>query len=177
MSHSNVDNRLHVVFSTKERRKLIRQEIERELWAYIVGVGRNHQLSISAVGGIEDHVHMLLELPGTVTISKAVQTIKANSSKWLNETNVKGFAWQEGYAAFSVSASNVDAVVHYIDNQREHHKKQTFEGEFLELLRKHGVDYDPKYVFGLDSICIERQHQCERFRGFLEKSSKSRNLN
>jgi putative transposase len=91
---------------------------------------------------------MLLELPGTVTISKAVQTIKANSSKWLNETNVKSFAWQEGYAAFSVSASNVDAVVHYIDNQREHHKKQAFEEEFLELLRKHGVDYDPKYVFG-----------------------------
>lgn len=148
MSHSYVSNRLHVVFSTKERRKLIGQEIERELWAYIVGVGRNHQLPISAVGGIEDHVHILLELPGTVTLSKAVQLIKANSSKWLNETSARGFAWQEGYAAFSVSASNVQSVIHYIDNQREHHKKQTFEEEFIALLRKHGVEYDPKYVFG-----------------------------
>lgn len=148
MSHSYVSNRLHVVFSTKERRKLIPEKKQVELWRYIVGIGRNHQLSILAVGGTDNHIHLLLELPGTITISKAVQLIKANSSKWLNETNVKGFAWQEGYAAFGVSASNVEAVIRYIDNQREHHRKQTFEEEFLEFLRKHGVDYDPKYVLG-----------------------------
>ena len=148
MSHSYVSNRLHVVFSTKERRKLIPEKVQAELWPYIVGIGRNHRFPISVVGGMDDHVHILLELPGTITISKAVQLIKANSSKWLNETSAKGFAWQEGYAAFSVSASNVDAVIHYIDNQREHHRKQTFEEEFIALLRKHGLEYDPKYVFG-----------------------------
>src|SRR5262249_3363689 len=101
MSHSYVSNRLHVVFSTKERRKLIPEKTQPELWRYIVGIGRNHRLPISAVGGTDDHVHLLLELPGTITISKAVQLIKANSSKWMNETKVKAFAWQEGYAAFS----------------------------------------------------------------------------
>ena len=148
MSHSYVQNKLNVVFSTKERQKLIRDEIERELWAYIVGIGRNHQLPISAVGGIEDHIHILMELPGNALLSKAVQLIKAKSSRWFREKHSKGFAWQEGYAAFSVSASNVEAVIKYIDNQREHHKKQTFEEEFMALLRKHGVDYDAKYVFG-----------------------------
>jgi putative transposase len=148
MAHSYVCNKLHIVFSTKQRRKLIPSEVQPKLWAYIVGIGRNHQLSISAVGGIEDHVHILMELPGNIALSKAVQLIKANSSKWLNETHVRGFAWQEGCAAFSVSASNVEAVIHYIDNQREHHKKQTFEEEFVALLKKHGVDYDPKYAFG-----------------------------
>lgn len=148
MSHSYIQNKLHVVFSTKERRKSIPHETQRELWPYIVGIGRNHQLSIAAVGGTEDHIHLLLELPGTITLSKAVQLVKSNSSKWLNETNAKGFAWQEGYAAFSVSAPNVQAVIRYIDNQREHHRKQTFEEEFLALLRRHGVDYDPRFVFG-----------------------------
>ena len=148
VSHSYISNRLHVVFSTKERRNLIADQAQPKLWAYMVGIGKNHQLPIAAAGGTEDHIHILLELPGTIPLSKAVQTLKANSSKWLNETGSREFAWQEGYAAFSVSASNVQAVVHYIDHQREHHRKQTFEEEFVELLRKHGVDYDPKYVFG-----------------------------
>lgn len=148
MSHSYVSNRVHVVFSTKERRKLITDDLQPKLWGYIVGIGRNHQLSIPAVGGTEDHLHILLELPGNTPLSKAVQLIKSNSSKWLNETQSNTFGWQEGYAAFSVSASNVEAVARYIDNQREHHRKQTFEEEFLELLRKHGVDYDPQFVFG-----------------------------
>ncbi len=100
-----------------------------------------------AVGGIEDHVHLLFHLPPTLTLSKAISIIKANSSKWMNEHG-RGFAWQEGYGAFNVSASKVDTVAEYIRNQREHHAKMSFEDEFLALLKKHGIEFDMKCVFG-----------------------------
>jgi REP element-mobilizing transposase RayT len=100
-----------------------------------------------AVGGIEDHAHLLFHLPPVLTLSKAIGLIKANSSKWMNE-HERGFSWQEGYAAFSVSASNLDAVARYIRNQKQHHAKISFEDELLILLRKHEIEFDPKYVFG-----------------------------
>ena len=112
----------------------------------MAGICRNHEMFVRTIGGIEDHVHILLELPPTLAVAKAILTIKSNSSKWVNELG-RSFAWQKGYAAFSVSASNIAAVERYIKNQERHHQKMTFEDEFMGFLRKHGVTFDPKYVF------------------------------
>ena len=102
-----------------------------------------------AIGGTRDHIHALLSLPATMSFAKAVQSIKGGSSKWIHDAFVKykKFGWQEGYGAFSVSASQMSRTVAYINNQKEHHRKRTFEEEFIELLDKHGVEYDRKYVF------------------------------
>jgi REP element-mobilizing transposase RayT len=100
-----------------------------------------------AVGGTENHVHMLIHLPPKIALASAVTLLKANSSKWMGAQG-KQFSWQEGYGAFSVSASNLDQVIRYIQNQESHHRKTSFEEEFRALLRKHGVEYDPKYVLG-----------------------------
>jgi len=96
-----------------------------------------------AVGGMEDHVHVLFRLPPTMTLARAVTLLKSNSSKWMRERGTK-FAWQQGYGAFSVSSSNLQVVIDYIDTQDEHHKKLSFEQEFAALLRKHGVKFDLK---------------------------------
>jgi len=102
-----------------------------------------------AIGGTTDHMHALLSLPGMMSFAKAVQLIKGGSSKWINDTfpTPKKFEWQEGYGAFSVSASQVPKTIAYINNQKEHHRKKTFQEEFLELLTKHGIEYDQRYVF------------------------------
>lgn len=102
-----------------------------------------------AIGGTTDHMHALLSLPGMMSFAKAVQLIKGGSSKWINDTfpRHKKFEWQEGYGAFSVSASKVPKTIAYINNQKEHHRKKTFQEEFLELLTKHGIEYDQRYVF------------------------------
>ncbi len=147
MPHAFTKNHQHVVFSTKGRRKIISSEIQPRLWSYMTGICRNHGMVSVAVGGIDDHAHLLFHLPPTITLSKAISMIKANSSKWMNE-HERGFAWQEGYASFSVSESNLEAVAKYIRNQRQHHRRMTFEEEYLALLKKHRIDFDPKYVFG-----------------------------
>ena len=104
-------------------------------------------MTISEIGGVEDHVHLLFHLPPSLALARAVTLFKSNSSKWMNESARK-FAWQEGYGAFSVSASNLAAVAKYIQDQESHHRKISFEDEYLALLRKHGVEFDPRYVFG-----------------------------
>ena len=102
-----------------------------------------------AIGGTTDHLHALLSLPGMMSFAKAVQLIKGGSSKWLHEVfpESRKFAWQDGYGAFSVSASQVPKTITYINNQKEHHRKKSFHEEFQELLRKHGIEYDSRYVF------------------------------
>jgi REP element-mobilizing transposase RayT len=102
---------------------------------------------VLANGGMEDHAHLLIQLPATLAAAKAVQLLKGSSSKWVGKHG-REFSWQEGYDAFSVSKSKINAVVKYIANQETHHRRITFEDEFIALLEKHGIEYDPKYVFG-----------------------------
>ena len=147
MSHTYAQNVIHVVFSTKDRRKLMSGEFRPLMWAYATGICKKFDILVFAVGGMEDHIHLLLRIPPTLAVAKAVLAIKSNSSRWANEEGHK-FAWQQGYAALSVSSSIIPMVIHYIENQEAHHRKMSFDEEFLALLKKHGMEYDPKFVFG-----------------------------
>ncbi len=137
---------VHSVFSTKNRQNLIPDELQEKLSMYFVGIGKGHDIPVLCAGGTANHSHLLIALPSTMTVAKAVQVLKANSSRWLSDHGFD-FCWQNGYGAFSVSASNVDVVRKYIANQHEHHRKYSFEDEFVSLLRKSGVAYDPQFVF------------------------------
>jgi REP element-mobilizing transposase RayT len=146
LAHSFARITIHVVFSTKNRRNLIPQNRLQELFAYIIGIARNKRIPLLAVGGMPNHVHLLLGLPANMTYPEVIGKIKANSSRFMRQTN-RHFGWQEGYGAFAVSMSQVDTVVRYIRNQAEHHRKRNFEEEFLLLLKKAGIDHDPATVF------------------------------
>jgi REP element-mobilizing transposase RayT len=145
MSHTHAWILVHCVFSTKERANLI-PDVD-ELCRYITGVARAKNTTLLAAGGTANHVHLLVALSPTIALSKVIQDIKGNSSKWLGERGVR-FSWQQGYGAFGVSQSQKDVVADYIAHQEEHHRKWSFEQEFMTLLRKSGATYDPKYVFG-----------------------------
>jgi putative transposase len=147
MAHTYPNVLIHCVFSTKQRRDLIPVELRETLRMYFVGIGKGHDIPVLCAGGTANHAHILIALPPVIPLAKAVQVFKANSSRWLGEHGFD-FAWQEGYGAFSVSASNVDAVKYYIEHQPEHHAKHTFEDEYVSLLRKSGLKYDPEFVFG-----------------------------
>ena len=147
MSHTYFQNVMHVVFSTKERRRFIHADMKERLWSYTAAICKRQKVFVHAIGGMEDHIHMLLQFPATIAISDAVKTIKANSSGWMSD-QIGKFAWQEGYGAFGVSKSNLAVVVRYIQNQEKHHRRMTFEDEFIALLEKHGIEYDPRFVFG-----------------------------
>jgi putative transposase len=146
MAHPHLNVLIHYVFSTKNRHDTLSDEIRPKLWKYIAGISANYHVPILSVGGTANHVHVLLALPPDMPVAKAAQVIKANSSRWIGEQGIE-FAWQEGYGAFSVSASNVNAVKDYIEHQSEHHAKRSFEDEFLALLKKSGVPYEPEHVF------------------------------
>jgi len=148
MGHSYTSVFVHCVFSTKDRRKTISPAIQERFWAYLIGTASSYGIEALATGGMADHIHMLLALPSTKSVAEAIQKLKANSSRWVREHGTN-FAWQEGYGAFSVSPSQVETVKTYIRNQPEHHKKRSFEQEFLALLKKKaGVKYDARFVFG-----------------------------
>ena len=150
MSHSYICCLIHVVFSTADRRPLIREDVQERLHAYIGGIARKNEMAARAVGGVANHVHVLLSLSRTVAVAKSVQLLKAGSSKWLKECchELMGFAWQEGYAGFSVSISQRDRVVHYILHQAEHHKRMSFAEEFSRLLGAHGITDELSRPFG-----------------------------
>jgi len=147
MAHSYVCVYAHVVFSTKDRRPLIPEDKTRLLWKYLAGIARNYDMKALAIGGMPDHIHILLSLASEISVSKAVNVLKSSSSKWMRDQACE-FAWQQGYAAFSVSASGLDEVIDYIKRQPEHHKRRDFAQEYLALLKKHGVEYDPAWVLG-----------------------------
>jgi REP element-mobilizing transposase RayT len=146
MSLTFSKNHQHIIFSTKERQKIIVKQVQTELWAYIAGTCKKLEMNALAIGGTDDHVHVLLDLPPRISVAQAMLAIKSNSSRWMKE-RVNGFSWQEGYGAFSVSASNVAAVEKYVFNQEQHHRKKTFQEEYLAFLKRHGVEFDPRYVF------------------------------
>jgi REP element-mobilizing transposase RayT len=139
----------HCVFSTKERRRLITPELAARLYPYIGGIARENKMKLLTAGGITDHIHLLLSLPSTLSISKAMQLIKGGSSKWIHDTFLEHrlFEWQQGYGSFTIGIGDVDRTVIYIQNQAEHHKKIDFKTEFLEFLKRHGIDYDERHVF------------------------------
>ena len=148
MSHTYVMQLFHCVFSTKERRGLIPVNRQPDLWAYIGGIARRNGFKALSVGGTDNHSHALLSLPAVMPLAKSVQLIKGGSSKWMNDTGSTNFSWQEGYGAFSVSVSQVPSTIAYIQKQPEHHHRIGFEEEFLAFLKKNGVEYDPKYIWG-----------------------------
>jgi putative transposase len=140
---------VHCIFSTKGRAPAIHPDIAPKLFAYMGGIVRSIDGVAPLINGVADHVHLLLSLPPTLCVSDAMRVVKTNSSKWLHEEwPAHGeFAWQNGYGAFSVSRSNVEAVSAYIAKQEEHHRRMTFQEELLALLKKHGIDYDERYIW------------------------------
>lgn len=140
----------HFVFSTKNRSRFIFQDIEDRVWAYIGGIAKNHKMSALQVGGIEDHAHALVMAKPSWAPSNIAQLLKGESSKWIHEefADLRRFGWQDGYAVFTVSKSIVPRVIEYIKDQRIHHSTKTFEEEYIELLKLHGVEYDERFLLG-----------------------------
>jgi putative transposase len=139
---------VHSVFSTKDRRPFLRsEEIRNEIYAYIAGILKNLQCPSIMIGGVEDHIHILSSLSKNIAFSELIGRIKGSSSERLKEKGIPGFAWQNGYGAFSVSESNIPAVTAYIANQAEHHRKFSFQDELRELLKRHHTAFDDRYVW------------------------------
>ena len=142
--HSFTHCLVHCVFSTKNREPWLSANVRARLWPYLGGIARQNDMKALTVGGAADHVHVLLSLPATLSIAKAMQLLKGNSSKWLHETfpTLRGAAWQEGYGAFSIGISGVADTVHYIATQEEHHRTRSFREEFESFLRKHEIPFE-----------------------------------
>jgi putative transposase len=140
----------HVIFSTKNREPWIAPDIEQRIWRFLGGIARGHHMIALQVGGVEDHIHALVTAPPTFAPSQIAQLLKGKSSKWIHEefASLQHFGWQDGYGAFTVSKSNIPEVIKYIQNQREHHRKKTFQEEYLEFLIANGVTYDERYLWG-----------------------------
>ncbi|MEO5776903.1 MAG: IS200/IS605 family transposase [Flavobacterium sp.] len=148
---ANTYTQIHIqfVFAVKHRNGLIYSSFKDELYQYISGIIQNHDHKVLAINGMPDHIHILIGMRPTQSISDLLQDIKGSSSKWINEKKflkVK-FEWQEGYGAFSYSKSNVNAVINYIKNQEEHHKVKTFQEEYLKLLDVFKIEFDERYIF------------------------------
>ena len=140
---------VHLVFSTKNRERVLTPALQTELHPYLAGTLDNIQCPSLQVGGVEDHVHLLFGLSRTRSIAEVVETLKTSSSKWIKTKDVRqvGFHWQSGYGAFSVSQSDADTVVAYIRNQAQHHQKMTFQDEYRRLLVRYQVAFDERYVW------------------------------
>jgi len=149
VAHTFTNLLTHIIFSTKDRLPQIDADLKAQLYPYMVGIFRELDGKISIINGTSDHVHLLVQLPPVLPLSDAMRILKTNSSKWVHEqwTARSKFAWQTGYGAFSVSRSNADAVARYIANQEEHHRRKTFQEEFLEYLNKHEIEYDERYIW------------------------------
>lgn len=147
MPHTYSNLIFHIVFSTKERRPLITDELRERLYEYIGGTIRGLDGTLIEIGGIADHVHILLAVKPTVRLSDFMRELKSCSSKWANEIARSRFEWQTGYGAFTVSMSQIEVVRKYIRNQARHHAKMSFEDEFKKLLDLSGIDFDEKYLW------------------------------
>lgn len=150
MANTFTSLHFHIVFSTKNRDRWIRPEMEEDLWRYLGGICRRHQITAVQIGGVDDHVHLLLGVPPTLALSDVVKRLKGESSKWMSTEvkGMKGFAWQDGYGAFTVGKSQIADTVRYIQTQREHHAKVSFEDEYRRFLHIHEIQADERYIFG-----------------------------
>lgn len=148
MAHTLTHLAYHLVFSTKDRIASIDEELKQRLHPYIGGILREIKAGAITIGGTSDHVHILVTLPPTSCVSDVMRTVKTNSSRWVHsEIKKPAFAWQVGYAAFTVNRSSSAGVARYITDQEEHHRKRSFRDELIVLLKKHGVDYDARYIW------------------------------
>ncbi len=146
MPHSYTSCVMHCVFSTKDRHKTMSPQFQERLWPYVGGIARKNAIKALEVGGVEDHMHLLLSLPATMGVAKAMQLLKGGSSKWVHDNfpRLRAFAWQEGYGAFSIGKSQMADTVDYIRSQERHHRRITFQEEFLAFLKKHEIEYDER---------------------------------
>jgi REP element-mobilizing transposase RayT len=149
MGQSLVKNYLHIVFSTKHRQELIHPPVEEELHAYLSGICKKLECPPIIVGGYTDHVHILCMLSKKIALMKLLEEVKSHSSKWIKSKakTLETFYWQDGYGAFSVNPSEVDTVINYIANQKEHHHQKSFQDEYRAFLKKYNVEYDERYVW------------------------------
>ena len=148
MSQSLSEIIIHLIFSTKERKPLIKNENLLELHGYLASLVRERGWECYRIGGVEDHVHLAIRQPRTETLSDLVGHIKRTSTKWMHsEKSVAGFAWQSGYGSFSVSPTHLNDLMSYIENQEEHHRRKTFQDEYRAFLKKYNIVYDEKYVW------------------------------
>jgi putative transposase len=150
MANSYTSMNIHFVFSTKNRKHLIDSDLQPQLWAYIGGIAKEYKMVAHAIGGTDNHVHMLIAVPAVLSPSKCMQVIKSNSSKWVNEEfrQHRGFSWQVGYSGFSVSPRQIQKVINYINGQEEHHRIKSFEEEYIGFLKDSGIEYNEQYVWG-----------------------------
>jgi REP element-mobilizing transposase RayT len=137
---------MHCVWATKERRPFLNPELNSRLWSYLAGIAKENNIKTLMIGGVADHVHVLLSIPSSLSISKCVQLLKGNSSKWIHETfsEVPDFEWQEGYGAFSIGISGVHATTQYIATQAKHHRISSFKEELELFLKRHGMRYEER---------------------------------
>jgi len=140
----------HLVFATKDRVPLITPDLKPRLWAYVGGIVRAEKGVALAVGGTDNHVHMLTKLDKQSTVADVMRVVKGNASRWVHETfpHLSHFAWQDGYGAFTVSIGGLDQVTRYIQGQEEHHRDETFEQEFETFLKRHGIKSDRRHLWG-----------------------------
>jgi putative transposase len=139
----------HIIFSTKRREPLITRALMEELFLYVAGIVRGQNGLPLEIGGMPDHLHLVIRINPDVSVSEIVRLVKANSSNWVNERpdRVGRFAWQRGYGAFSVSFSQLDAVRRYVRTQEKHHHHRTFQEEFVDFLKRHGIEFDECYLW------------------------------
>ena len=150
MANTYTSLNYHLVFSTKNREPWLIASVCERLWPYLGGIARENGMQALEICGVADHVHILVSVPASMALSKAVQLIKGGSSPWIKETfpNLAGFAWQDGYGAFTVSESQLDPVRDYIRRQPEHHRTKTFAEEYKAFLARHRIKFDERYLFG-----------------------------
>ena len=149
MGQSLVKNYMHIIFSTKYRQPLIYEPVEHELHAYLGGICKNLECHPIKIGGYIDHIHILCMLSKKIALMKLLEEVKSHSSKWMKTKgdDLTNFYWQDGYGAFSVNPSEVDAVINYITNQKEHHSRRSFQDEYRGILKKYQVEYDERYIW------------------------------
>ena len=141
---------LHIIFSVKDRERLIKEHFRVELYKFITQIIKNKEQKLIVINGTEDHIHIVISIKPDILCSELIKTIKVSSTKWINEKKVlrTKFQWQQGYGVFSYSKSQMKDLIEYVNNQEEHHKRRTFKEEYIDLLNKFEIEYDEKYILG-----------------------------